>query len=1268
MAGAGAVVQDARVAPPDLRRVVEILVRPRAGQQWGYGSGYLLSGSLVLTSAHVLDGARRAIVRGPGVPEVEAGVVWRPGAVDLALLTLDGATVPGCDVRLADPDFVVGTLPFRAVGFPQFKRFARTSGRTLRDSQQIEGTIPMASNVKSGLLALETDGPPPRAGNDSPWHGMSGAAVFSGPALVGVVTLHRQPEGAATLTAQRIASVADPGLTTDAERADFCRLLGLSTLEIPHIGPMALRGTQPLLRGRFASLLERHRLFGGRQAQLDRLTALVDERRSGYTFVTGPSGFGKTALLANWVMEAELGRRPAYHFISRVDGTADETFTLRNLCQQIQAVRRIEDPLPDSAPDLRALYVSLLQPPAEEPLVVVLDGLDEAEGWMPGPDLFPPLGDRVVVVFSAREMADRDWLAELQPPGVVTLELGRLGAVEIEHLLQHAGPGARAFVEHPEALRTVIAKSEGEPYYLRLLVADIAAGRLRSPGQVTGWPQGLRGYFDSWWEQIDCNDEGNVRELLGYLLVAQGPLTRDDLVDIDLDDTLDRRSIGRTIDLAERHVIGDAERGYQLAHPRFGEYLARWQLDEAETAAARERLVEYCGRWRKNDSGYAMRWYTAHLADLGRTDELLALLEDPDWYGAQIGSDPSGAGYIEDIRRCWTIARARSGADAAAGEPSQWLRWEAWCALATTTMHSRISSIPPELLRHLARSGRWAADSLLAAVAHMPDPSERSAALVAIAPELPADALGEALQLARGLPLELPQRSPPRLLALSAIASQMAGPLRDEVVAELFAYGDVTTERAAWLRLIAEQALAGIGSVEQLRVAIVVAAGTGWFSDQHEQLLSAVLEIAGEGELLALVAGSPDAGFRAEATAAVADLLTAGGVAEAFRVARALDADALDGGSPRARALGALAGRLSAEQAATAGRSLAEISHPGWRAWAGARLAARVPGSAARDAVLSAADLENPVWRFWALADALGLLEERVRSAAADAALAVLREAPHMRAQELEFLAEWLTPSQAENGLALLDDEQPPLSAATALAERLVGPRREDVAHELIGALARSDTDRARRADLFVRLLGLLGPESADRELAKELERLDGQPRGGWGLASLAAQVGDAHYAAVRAAAVRSRRDETSIEVFTALLSRAPAEDREVLLDLAIEAASAVELRGYDDAAARAQALTTLIEPAPEARKGELIDLALAAAQAIDDHVLCVAAEATFLGVLPEAAQEDVLRRVGALGDPRARAHPGRDARSARRHGRFERDPLRAGAATAPRG
>jgi S1-C subfamily serine protease len=153
-----------------VERVAEVVVARGGGDRGRRGSGYLVAPGRVLTAAHVVDGASGIRVRfeadRPGERIVTADVVWRHRGIDVAVL----------GIPEAGPD----------------------DGAT-----------------------VETDGERPcrRTGQLG---GMSGAAVFSGGYLMGVVTRHHLSEGPGRIAAGRVdrwAEALTPDELASLERA-----------------------------------------------------------------------------------------------------------------------------------------------------------------------------------------------------------------------------------------------------------------------------------------------------------------------------------------------------------------------------------------------------------------------------------------------------------------------------------------------------------------------------------------------------------------------------------------------------------------------------------------------------------------------------------------------------------------------------------------------------------------------------------------------------------------------------------------------------------------------------------------------------------------------------------------------------------------------------------------------------------------------------------------------------------------------------------------
>lgn len=186
------------------------------------GSGYRVSDRHVLTAAHLVEpplptlGVRFEADR-PGEWATGAHVVLRSGRADLALLELadrpSGAPPVHHTPRYAVVPETEATLPVTAVGFPRFKlREAIGSGPVAegshiqyRDSCHVDGTVSVLSNRREGTFEVAVPPPADEVGPErSPWEGMSGAALWSDGAIIGLITAHHRSDGLGRLAAVRV--------------------------------------------------------------------------------------------------------------------------------------------------------------------------------------------------------------------------------------------------------------------------------------------------------------------------------------------------------------------------------------------------------------------------------------------------------------------------------------------------------------------------------------------------------------------------------------------------------------------------------------------------------------------------------------------------------------------------------------------------------------------------------------------------------------------------------------------------------------------------------------------------------------------------------------------------------------------------------------------------------------------------------------------------------------------------------------------------------
>jgi tetratricopeptide (TPR) repeat protein len=296
----------------DTARVMEIYAA--AGDGGGQvGSAYRVGPEAVLTAAHVVAGLPLwppdepvpTKVGAPGACSarplgeqgwVPAVVAWREENRDVAVLRLSPA-VPPLPAGSPQPRWgrVEGLEPVTvsAVGFP----WAQERPDRVRDTEQLIGFIAPATMVKAGLNAVtvQTSAPAVRPGG-SPWAGMSGAALFAGPFLVGVVVVDPAGFGSDRVAAAPVAPLlADAGLAA---------LLGTGADGLAGVGPQS----REQAREAGVDTLVLPPAMVGRDSELGQLRAAARAVGAGgppvaILSVHGMGGAGKTALARSLAAE-----------------------------------------------------------------------------------------------------------------------------------------------------------------------------------------------------------------------------------------------------------------------------------------------------------------------------------------------------------------------------------------------------------------------------------------------------------------------------------------------------------------------------------------------------------------------------------------------------------------------------------------------------------------------------------------------------------------------------------------------------------------------------------------------------------------------------------------------------------------------------------------------------------------------------------------------------------------------------------------------------
>ena len=383
-------------------RAAELIVEPAGGRQSKHGSGYRVTASTVITAAHVVADAARIRVRfNADLPDEWSStgtVEFSDAAADVAVVRI----VPTkADEHIVSAQF--GRVGERAavvtctmVGFPRFKvrddppdSSSIDAPTRYRDSHQAEGRIASLSNWREGTLEIVVSPPAPDPDpGHSPWEGMSGAAVWSGDYIVGLVTEHFPRDGLNRLAATRTDRWYER--VPPDELARLCELTGLSASasELVDVIPA---GLAEAIAADYTEQVEAIApdMLLDRGEELARLAAFCASDETYQWWRAGPWA-GKTALAAWLVLHPPVGVIAVSFFVTgRLSGQSDSTAFTEAMIQQLAVVAGEPASLAATAVARDGQRRRLLKQAAfraqeaGKQLLLVVDGLDEDTGLPP---------------------------------------------------------------------------------------------------------------------------------------------------------------------------------------------------------------------------------------------------------------------------------------------------------------------------------------------------------------------------------------------------------------------------------------------------------------------------------------------------------------------------------------------------------------------------------------------------------------------------------------------------------------------------------------------------------------------------------------------------------------------------------------------------------------------------------------------------------------------------------------------------------------------
>jgi tetratricopeptide (TPR) repeat protein len=403
--------------------------------------------------------------------------------------------------------------------------------------------------------------------------------------------------------------------------------------------------------------------FTGREAELSRVVAWLEERQPGLFVLTGPPGSGKSAIVGRIVSLSSKDERarileasPIAGGLDPQEGSINGHIQARGVTVETAAAEFLRRLNLDPA-DGRFGLLSAAERRRKEghPLTLVVDGLDEA-----GPlsrdlatELLKPLAQESLLLVSTREIISdgTESLIASFGPAAVLLDLADDAegtAHDIRAYVVRRLQGVSPAMD-PALVADEILTSSGAP--TSFLLARLVTSQLREEPVDTsapGWQTALSVTVESALERdlqgavIEKDGQPSrtaAREMLRALTLAYGNgFPADDVwpevatAISDTDTKFTRDDAYNTLAVLGRHLVASSEGDqavYRIAHQRLIEYLSAGALGAVDIAALKSSraaaapavfnlYTEYLDAGFQPDKHqYLWRFAWRHLADAG---------------------------------------------------------------------------------------------------------------------------------------------------------------------------------------------------------------------------------------------------------------------------------------------------------------------------------------------------------------------------------------------------------------------------------------------------------------------------------------------------------------------------------------------------------------------------------------------------------------------------------------------------------------------------
>ena len=413
-------------------------------------------------------------------------------------------------------------------------------------------------------------------------------------------------------------------------------------------------------------LKELTRGFVGREFVFRKIKSFINKEVSGYFFIVGDPGEGKSAIIAKYVLKT----RCVAHFNVKAQGINKTEDCIKNICNQLCKKYNIttsEIVIYNSEYFQNILYQVSEKLRKNEEIVIAIDALDEVDLssqevnanvlYLP---IFLPRG--IFILLSKRDVTLQFFshaaqhvldLRDHRPnclSDIKSFLANKVKSKKIRSWLLKQGVKETHFVKRLSQI------SEYNFMYLTYVIRDIEDGKY-SNLDIKDIPLGLKGYYEFHWEKMGMDSKPFAIENLKILFilgVVRQPISAKLLSEFSQEDVIVvQRILDNWRQFIHKEIAGGQIR-YSLYHQSFSEFLHQkeivssissrhidptmlitdnlWIISNQKELKFKEE-INLLGEEKRE---YILKHLCSHLADNNQTDRLCNLLLNIDYLELKI--------------------------------------------------------------------------------------------------------------------------------------------------------------------------------------------------------------------------------------------------------------------------------------------------------------------------------------------------------------------------------------------------------------------------------------------------------------------------------------------------------------------------------------------------------------------------------------------------------------------------------------------------------